>query len=35
VFFLMPFIFTINLEPGGIDNDNTAWLHCFSQEMPG
>jgi len=31
----MPFVFAINLEPGGIDNEKTAWLHCFSREMPG
>ena len=35
VFFLMPFVFAIDLEPGRIDNDNTAWLHCFAQKMPG
>jgi hypothetical protein len=35
VFFLVPFIFAVDLESGGIDNYDTAWFPRFGQDMPG
>jgi len=35
VIFLMPYIFAINLKPGGVDNEKIVWLHCIKGEIPG
>jgi hypothetical protein len=26
----MPYVFAIDLEPGGVDNEKIVWLHCFN-----
>ena len=36
VFFLVPlFVFAINLESCGIDDDDTAWFLRLAQDLPG
>ena len=35
VFFLVPFVFAVDLESGGINNHETTRCHRFGQDMPG
>jgi len=35
VFLLMPFVFTVHLESGGINNHEAARFHRLAQEMLG
>jgi len=33
MFFLLPFVFSVYLEPGGVHDDEAAWLQEFAQGM--
>src|SRR5450830_269723 len=33
MFFLVPFIFSVDLESGAVDDDDATWLHSLAQNM--